>query len=86
MATASSSQCRNTARRLEAITPADKLRRDEDGCAIRGVDEPGEGRVRESWYISNRLYRGDCGWISLNVRVWVTSRTIKTVRFGARRY
>lgn len=31
---------------MEAITPADKLKRDEEGCAIRGVDEPGEGRVR----------------------------------------
>lgn len=27
-----------------------------------------------------------CGEIYLNVRVWVTRRTIKTVRFGARRY
>jgi hypothetical protein len=44
ISTALSSQCRKTARRLAAITPADRLKRDDEGCAIRGVDEPGDDR------------------------------------------
>jgi hypothetical protein len=50
ISTVSSSQCRNTARRLAAVTPKDKVKREDEGWAIRGVDEPtqrGEGERHE---------------------------------------
>jgi len=40
MSTASSSQCKKTARRLARVTPNDSVKREDEGCAIRGVDEP----------------------------------------------